>query len=417
MARPRKVCVLMASVAVVAAQVGELLMEDTDLLIPRFTFGSPMDSTIASPMRPRRRQLDSECSPGNSPCNDIGISGCCPNDNYCFINLEGEKKCCANGSRCDDPCALDTYRCVISSKLGCCPRACPASTAFQCPESYGGSCCDKGSSCLPDKRCQSTVDPATVNTVSPSPTGCTTGQFSCPASVGGGCCENGMACTAIATKLYCASANGGPSSVRSSFLATDVAATGATTGAGPPSTTSEAPTPLSNEGGLSRGAKAGVGVGVAIGALAIIGSIVWFIIGRRRKARVVQQYQQQQQSGTGVKSPTAPPQSQTSSPGAASGGMDYFTQSGRSEPSTYREAARASGMTALSPSRTAVPLTPQSPGDIVTPVEIAESNVQTPGARSQSSGGGAFEEGEYSTSTPPPPPVARPVGHGHAELP
>ncbi|KAI9758711.1 MAG: hypothetical protein M4579_002886 [Chaenotheca gracillima] len=375
----RHVWVVIASVAMAAAQMGEMPIEDeSGLPMPTLMAGSPMGPMLNSPLGLGRRQAaDTECESGKSPCWAIGVKGCCPNNQYCYINKTGGAQCCDNNSDCrnNNNCydnALNAYQCVISSeKKNGNPNASDILIAYMddsvvqegAPHHPPSNA--RGNSCIP------TVNKATINTASPSPTGCSTGSSSCAAAQGGGCCPNGMACTITANTPYCAGLNG-PTATQSRGGQTVAIKSGAS---GAPTGTGLTPTQLPN-GGLSSGAKAGIGVGVVLGVLLVLGLIAWFILRRRRKARL-QQQQLDHRLGAGVATQGDPPlASQVSSPGGGSVRADYFSQPGtQATPAiTFNEAAQASGLTTfINPSRTAVPLTPQSPGDIVTPVEIAES--------------------------------------------
>ncbi|KAI9825671.1 MAG: hypothetical protein M1832_001015 [Thelocarpon impressellum] len=370
---PRRPFALESLVAIVAvahlaaARAGEVAVDElVPALFPRYMLGSPP--------RLAERQAVFSCRPGESACLAINSTGCCPDSNYCYVNPQGQAKCCAAGSRCDDPCPISEYRCTVSSTASCCLRPCPAPSGYQCPQSLGGACCSVGSACLSGNSCSSTINTATVNTVSASPTGCTTGQFSCPASAGGGCCNEGQSCTTLATNLFCAGGSGASSTGR---------ATRAGGSAGP---TATGPAPASTDQGLSSGAKAGIGVGVTLGVLVLAGLVAWFVVARRRHARAQSEKPAQAAPGGGM--------SDVSSPGGGgSTGADYFGPHPTPGPFTegHSAVASASGMApAYSPyspgagggREGAVPLTPQSPGDITTPVEIAEGGSPGSGGRS-----------------------------------
>ncbi|KAI9845117.1 MAG: hypothetical protein M1838_001906 [Thelocarpon superellum] len=338
----------MAMLSLVAAEVGEMAMNELiSPLQPRFMFGSP----------PRLvgRQAVSVCQAGESSCLAINATGCCPNDNYCYVNPEGQPKCCANGSRCDDPCPLSAYNCPVSATMS---GSATSTTSVR-------------SACLSSNSCSSTVNSATVNTVSASPTGCTTGQISCPASQGGGCCNVGQTCTSLSTNLYCVSANGGASSSRPTAGGTNAAGLPTATNTSPSSATSSS----SDSGGLSTGAKAGIGAGAGVGALLILSALIaWYIIARKRQQRALKMAAASQSADAAT--------SHVSSPGGGSnrGGGDYFGQQAQPGPFTENGAADASGMGPYTPGGrgAAVPLNPQSPGDIAAPVEIASSGPVSP---------------------------------------
>lgn len=52
---------------------------------------------------------------------------------------------------------------------------------------------------------------------------------------------------------------------------------------------------IKSDSGLSSGAKAGVGVGVAMGAIAIIALLAWLFMSRRKKQQQLRQQQQPQE--------------------------------------------------------------------------------------------------------------------------
>ncbi|KAI9829432.1 MAG: hypothetical protein M1819_006369 [Sarea resinae] len=369
MARMKLICsVLVANAATMAAQLATEALEDEFNfgLYPRFTFGSIAQLP--------KRQAGGSCSEGQHSCLSVNITGCCPNDNYCYVNAQGEGKCCDDGSRCDDPCPISSYHCTVSATTSgtvsattsCCARPCPAISAFQCPSAYGGGCCSVNSACLTDNSCTSTINSATVNTVSASatPTGCTNGQFSCPAAAGGGCCQIGLTCTNIASSLYCA---GSPTATGGS--ATTTIRLGGGTGAGVATPTSPTSSPTHHPGGgLSDGAKAGLGFGIAVAGLLLYGALIWFIFYRRRQTR--------RDTVAAVPPDDEPPMSHLSPAEATSrgsDGADYFGPVARPGPFTHSEAGNASGMAPYYLAHQGpVPVTPQWAGDIATPVEIGD---------------------------------------------
>lgn len=202
--------------------------------------------------------------------------------------------------------------------------------------------------------CVSTAS-STTAIVTAIASGCSVvGQTSCAASLGGGCCGSDQACVTSSGGNFC-SVTG--------VMATRTGAAGIATAV--------VQNPQ-NSKGLSTGAKAGIGVGVSLGALAVFAAVMWFCLVHRRR---------RQSEGAG------------SVPNAMSegNGRPVRPSPGRSQPSDYFGPEAGSGPftegggDAMSPgsnSNRGVPATPQSPGDIASPVEIdsrGHSNVASPG--------------------------------------
>ncbi|KAI1820193.1 hypothetical protein F4861DRAFT_543205 [Xylaria intraflava] len=258
---------------------------------PRFY----MDSVPAIPAQPfspnpgnvlRSDGLDSrqngQCPPGSHTCVEANAPGmCCSNDRYCYLNSTWGTQCCSLGIKCkNSECDSDQLFCNITSTstvpldststgkqqgsiitslmsfttfAACCPRSC-SEKMFQCEKLYGGQCCGYGSKCALGSLCIPDPVPSTTmsSTVEEIPSGCSaTSQFSC--TDGGGCCNIGQVCTFQSI----ASATSSPIC---------------------------APAPSGSSGGLTSGAKAGIGVGVALGAAIIIGAVAWLCIRRRRQS-------------------------------------------------------------------------------------------------------------------------------------
>jgi len=93
-----------------------------------------------------------------------------------------------------------------------------------------------------------------------------------PQSLSGGCCPNDYACTDISGTYGCASVSGNSAFFGSASPTTGVASTS--------SGNATAPVQASS-GGLSTGAKAGIGVGAAIGFLALLG--ILFLLNKRSR--------------------------------------------------------------------------------------------------------------------------------------
>jgi hypothetical protein len=174
--------------------------------------------------------------------------------------------------------------------------------------------------------------------------------------MGGGCCDNGAICTNSGTELLCASGTGAPSAIRTGGNETLVSGITETN----PNT------------GLSTGAKAGIGVGIALFVCFIIAGFLWFCMRRRKAAREAQANSQQSESVSGGRD-----QSMSQLGAARSHGMtDYLGPTAKPGPYTDNESPGSQ------PAR-GVPLSPHSPGDIVGAVEIGHSrensNVMSPG--------------------------------------
>ncbi|KAF4628195.1 hypothetical protein G7Y89_g9958 [Cudoniella acicularis] len=132
----------------------------------------------------------------------------------------------------------------------------------------------------------------------------------------------------------------------------------------------------SGGGGLSTGAKAGIGTGIAGGLLIAIGLMIWFIVIHRRNSKTSQAM-------------SAPAVSQNGGGSSKPGGQKRPSQ-GR-QPSDYFGPSAAAGpftedhiSTATTPNtnRGGVPAVPETPGDIASPVEIDSRNhseVPSPG--------------------------------------
>ncbi|KAI0164293.1 hypothetical protein GGR52DRAFT_113163 [Hypoxylon sp. FL1284] len=235
--------------------------------------------TPALPPDRRKRQTPGQCGADKHSCVEVGPAGatlCCHNSEYCFLDADWQPKCCAIGVTCGSPCAEDALLCnrTVTSTVtvetsaietsgtitavasptqvaACCNRPC-SSSFFLCQGAFGGQCCQYGAQCGSESACFFTSSTPLSTIVTPIPPGCTTSQFSC--SEGGGCCNYGSTCTSAVSGTM-------------------------TSHACAPNLT------VIDEGGISEGAKVGIGVGVSIGAAAVIGALTWFVVQRRRDAR------------------------------------------------------------------------------------------------------------------------------------
>lgn len=195
--------------------------------------------------------------------------------------------------------------------------------------------------------CVSTVPTTSKSAiVTEIPSGCTTNQIACPTTLGGGCCDNTLTCTVLSNTNYCAAPTG--TAVRTGMNGI-------------------LETPVAQSSGLSTGAKAGIGAGLAVGALLVLGLLLWFCVIHRRHARKSQEGSSQlamsQASGSAAPKP----------PGQQAG--DYFGPAALAGPFTSDP---TSPVTSPGSGR-GVPLSPQSPGDIQVSVEIdSRGHLNTP---------------------------------------
>ncbi|RSL40778.1 hypothetical protein CEP53_013159 [Fusarium sp. AF-6] len=317
-------------------------------LIPRFFLDQ------AFPLAKR----DKDCGEGYHNCLDIGFGDdCCTNDQYCYVNKDGDPKCCQIGSNCasENLCSKDAtrqYFCTrtvtqsgtAATQEGCCDRKCPRTSLYLCPSDLGGNCCGFGSECRPDGKCASTKSASQTGLLTPIPSGCTTSQFKC--ADGAGCCDDGQVCTQVSGEGYCAEARPTGSDIR---VVDD-----------------------DEDGGgeLSDGAKAGIGVGAVVGASIIIGGFTWMCLAKRRRRRETTTGESRT-AGEGDEVTSTVRDGMTDISGSqARHGLtrDYFGPDAVAGP--YTDSA-ISPTTAASPGMgRAVPIQAHGPGDIAAPVEI-----------------------------------------------
>ncbi|GKT52596.1 uncharacterized protein ColSpa_12777 [Colletotrichum spaethianum] len=293
---------------------------------------------------------------------DIGFPGeCCANTNYCYVKPDNKPWCCPVGSNCDSNCAATAYQCsttvtrtvsetitggaVVTTSVSsaCCGRICPSTSAFRCETQFGGGCCSYGQTCVSSGGCHA----------------CDDGQ---------GCCDNLMHCTVVSGTAACAPGNPTITGVK----IVD-----------------------GGSGGLSTGAKAGIGVGVSVVGFALVGVSAWFCLIRRRRRGTTMSQRSGGASrvsggvsglvvggGGGSERPgrSARAMSEVTSGSrpTARGGLtqDYFGPAAVAGPYTETETVVSDGA-ATTPGRgRGVPLQAHSPSDVVAPVEIDSVGVK-----------------------------------------
>ncbi|TVY91119.1 hypothetical protein LAWI1_G002725, partial [Lachnellula willkommii] len=216
------------------------------------------------------RAAAGQCAQANSHnCVEVNSPDfCCDNSQYCIINTAGSVGCCAIGSNCGIACESTAYICTTTvtnsgtatPTQACCPRKCTGTSQFPCATSLGGGCCSYGWMCQTGSdQCVSTAAPSSTPVVSISasavPSGCSAAnQFACASSLGSGCCGVGQQCVTSGSGRFCSATTGSVMLTR--------------TGSG--GLIATAVSKPSEGKGLSTGAKAGIGVGVSLGALLVI---------------------------------------------------------------------------------------------------------------------------------------------------
>ncbi|TIC91781.1 hypothetical protein CH35J_010688 [Colletotrichum higginsianum] len=331
------------------------------------------------------------CRPNWHSCVDIGHPEiCCANTNYCYVKPDNTAWCCSIGSKCDSNCEATAYQCpttvtravsetvmggaVVSTSLttavssACCGRACPSISAFRCEAQFGGGCCAYGQTCVSGGSCMSTVPATTSSTdvtglLTPADPGCTaTTQHACNDGKGG-CCDNLERCTIVSGTAACAA--GSPT-------ATDVRIVDG------------------GSGGLSAGAKAGIGVGVSVVGFALAGFLAWFCFIKRRRRGTTTASMSRRSGGGGGGGSERPGRSARAMSEITSGSrttarrgatQDYFGPTAVAGPYTETETV-VSDEAAGSPGRgggRGVPLQAHSPSDVVAPVEIDSVGVKAGG--------------------------------------
>jgi hypothetical protein len=128
----------------------------------------------------------------------------------------------------------------------------------------------------------------------------------------------------------------------------------------------------SSGGGLSSGAKVGIGAGVAVVVLIVLGGLLGFCMAQRRRAKL------READGSDSVPAMSQDGSKVTRPSAGRQASDYFGPTAADGPFSGDHL-----VSPISPGiNRGVPLTPQNPGDITVPVEIDSrdhSNVTSPG--------------------------------------
>ncbi|KAI0143895.1 hypothetical protein F4776DRAFT_443975 [Hypoxylon sp. NC0597] len=338
-------------------------------------------SGVPAGLAKRQDQTPQQCSADNHVCLEVGPAGadrCCSNNQYCYLDQNWSVGCCGLGTTCG-PCPAQTIQYCNSTitstttfstsglvtaveqttvTSGCCAKPC-SSSSFLCQSSFGGQCCAYGASCAMGGSCLFPGTTSISTIVTPIPSGCTTSQITCP--TGGGCCNVGSTC------------------VESTVSGTQI--TGLC----------QANLTVVETGGLSQGARVGIGVGVAVGAAIVIGAITWFWISRRRKAKSATLAGsgpdgQQNQMVDELREPFMPggTNSEITSPSSRMGarpplhetGLVYGYYGPDAVPGPYTDSSTLGGSDPRSSPRfayrAAMPATdyPDNPNDIVRPVEL-----------------------------------------------
>lgn len=127
----------------------------------------------------------------------------------------------------------------------------------------------------------------------------------------------------------------------------------------------------SSGGGLSDGAKAGIGVGAVVGAAIIIGGLAWLCIHKRRERRRTATQPSGGSNQQHEEAAVATEVSHSSRPPQAGHGLtrDYFGPNPAAGPYTETSGHHSIAASSPGPYR-AVPSRPEQPGDIAAPVEI-----------------------------------------------
>ncbi|OBT81216.1 hypothetical protein VE02_10029 [Pseudogymnoascus sp. 03VT05] len=370
--------------------------------IPDIDIGlSPRHFLASSPQLLGERQNSVCPQPNSHRCDDTGFpDDCCLDTEFCFVDNKFNSGCCAIGNNCasvnictdtaffychttstitdattsptrsvsSGSTVISTHKPNITAFPACCPRPCNAAASYQCPQSLGGGCCSLGYNCA-SNACYRSI-PSTSSTTSSSIPSCPTSDIPCTDDIGG-CCNSAAHCTMLESTGYCATGSAAPTERR----------TGGNTG-------NEIIDKPRGGGGLGNGAKAGIGAGVAIGALLVIGAAVWWWTSRRRQAGGSAPGGSGRESGPWGSArggtETVVSMQQGSTPGAPDmagrGTEDYFGPAAGVGPFTGAEGAGVARSGA-------VPVSPNQPGDIQPAVEIGEAlglpTPVSPGPRTQ----------------------------------
>ncbi|KAL6865963.1 hypothetical protein ACO1O0_002063 [Amphichorda felina] len=338
-----------------------------DALIPRYL----VDKSFPLARR-------GSCGEGHHPCQETGHSDqCCDNESYCYIDSDGDPRCCPIGSNCplDSKCKSDHFFCTTTltesgtavSTEGCCTRRCISTSQYLCAPDDGGGCCNYTAECRNGGCIFSSDSSSTTALVKPVEEGCTTSQYRCPD--GKGCCDNDQSCTEVTGTAFCAS--GSPTETGLDHIGGE-----------------DDDDDGGDDKGLSDGAKAGIGVGAVVGAAAIIGALTWLCIYKRRSRRRATTAQPSGTASDGraqEDAATVTEVSQTTSrPPQPGQGLtqDYFGPDPVAGPYTVTPGQHTVAGSASPGLDRAVPGRPEQPGDIAAPVEMGSETVSDRGAGS-----------------------------------
>ena len=232
------------------------------------------------------------------------------------------------------------------------------------------------------------------------PPGGTTGQISCPVSLGGGCCAVTQSCTLVAGRAHC---------VETVPTGVDVKNGGEEEGGG----------------GLSAGATAGLAVGIVVGCGVLIGGVTWAVLRWRRKRHEEEEDDDEYSESSGRPSsgvvgrilrgsgpgridfadpPPVPLEEREYHQGM---GMTPFSEGAVPSPMGMRHdntpitvpGSTAPDVLGRAQDRGAVPVYPNDPGDITTPVEI-DSDIRAALAAARAMEGEQAQENVSPTGPP-----------------
>ncbi|OAA54245.1 hypothetical protein SPI_08864 [Niveomyces insectorum RCEF 264] len=376
------------------------------------------DVSVAVP--PVARRADG-CAAGQHSCLDINSTICCTNDRYCLLDPNTlEPACCLVGSSCGSPCNAAQYACNATTTVTTTRTAPSSSTQLQSDAptvtaivtttttSVFAACCGR--------RCPGTS------------------MFLCASTFGGGCCSFGQTCASHSQCIWTTNSNsnagGGGGATGSMTGITTVTGVG---GGGGDKTNNGG----GGDGGgsLSGGAKAGIALGVVVGAAALIGAATWLCLHRRWTRRGSSS---QSAGGGGVSLPGGAGAAAAGTESDGGGGhsnrlpglaQDYVGPDAVAGP--YTDPAHAQGDVYGNGSGSGsgagvgvhggaggaahgVPMRPHGPRDIVAPVEIDSTARGAGGAAAAAAGSAATAAGKSLEDAPLDPNDKKDAGERRA---